>query len=349
MIIMVIPHSKPTIDISDAIAGFDIIYSGELADGDKVWEFEDGMKIYTSRGYAKCTSSGTTAIQIGLRAQNIGYGDEVVIPSYACYSIVSAVDATGARPVFADVGDMTPNITRETVEKKVTDRTKAIIAPHMFGILAGIEDIQDLGVPIIEDCAQSIGGLDVGSKGEISILSFYATKIMACGRGGMILTDNVFLDQRVRDLMRYDGRERAGECYNFSMTNIEAAIGCSQLRKLDEFIDKRGMIGDMYDTILSYYGLDDLIINRPKGSIVGRYVVRLPKDMNLDGIIEKMYSNGIDCRKPIYRPLHTYFGLEDFPNTDDAYSRDLSLPAYPSLDMDKVSYIGNKLVEIIKN
>lgn len=343
------PHSKPSVGVDEALELLDEVSKGAIGSGECTKEFEERMRAYTKREYSKCTSSGTTAIQLALRAQSIGIGDEVIIPSYVCYSVMSAVDAVGARPVFADIGKNSPNITRKSIESKMTGMTKNVIVPHMFGHRADIDKIQELGLPVIEDCAQAIGGSTIGSKGDVSILSFYATKILACARGGMVLTDDKNVYDRLDDLMQYDGRESAGECYNFSMTNLEAAIGLVQLEKLNGFIRKRNQIGKIYDNILKNQGLEETILRRPKGSIVGRYVLRLPEHKNLDEVIGKMKKEGIDCRKPVFRPLHTYLNSGNYPNTMNAYSRNISLPVYPGLEESHADYIGKKLVKIIKN
>ena len=349
-----IPHSRPKIGAREAIAAAREIMAGHLAAGPKIGELENSVSDYTGRLYARSTSSGTTAIQLALRAMGIGTGDSVIMPSYCCYSVYSAIDNAGAIPVLADVDAIVPNLSAETVKKNLTKRTKAVIVPHMYGSLADIECIESLGIPVIEDCAQAFGAVSwegrAGSRGVVSILSFYATKMMAGAKGGMILTDTLEISKRLEDLMRYDCRDTGGECYNLSMTNIEAAIALEQLKRLDGFADKRFKLAEAYDNLLREKGLESIVMPRPLGSVPFRYVVRLPERLEIDEVMKSLDEEGVDVRTPVFRPLHTYFGMEGnlFPNTESAQRHNLSLPIYPRLSFGSVSKVVDHLADHIK-
>jgi perosamine synthetase len=351
-----ISHSKPTIGLRELISLVPVIRSGKLGSGDKVSEFEEQVAKYIDLQYAAATSSGTTAIQLALRAMKVSSEDEIIIPSYICYSVMQAVENAGAKPVLADIDGFQPNLTKETIEKRVSKKTKAVVVPHMFGNVADIENISSLGIPVIEDCAQSIGAefqdrTKAGSKGYMTILSFYATKMMAAARGGMILTNDQLIYDRLTDLMRYDGRNEAGECYNLSMTNLEAAIGITQLERLDQFVEQRKAIARIYEDYLADAGLDENIIIGKDGSVPFRFVYRLNDNQDISSVIGMMVEAGVRCDKPVFRPLHTYLNVQEkeFENTAYAQAHNISLPIYPSLKNSEADYVIETFVKILKN
>jgi perosamine synthetase len=284
------------------------------------------------------------------------------MPSYVCIAPLNAVRYSGLEPKVADIGNYFGetglNINAAEIMKKISNQTRAIIAPHILG--DGIKDITDiinLGIPVIEDCALSIGA-EIGDQGSekkagsfsgISVYSFAATKVMtAAGTGGMVLTDSENLLKIMQNLTRYDGRERYNVSYNFKMGDIQAAFGREQLRKLDSFIDRRRKIAGQYDE--GFSGVKGIKIPyRTNGSIFFRYVISVDDPLRF---MEKMADHGIDCARPIFNPLHRYLGLDGkkFPNTENAQNHLVSIPIYPSLNNDQVSYIidtvrkvGNKI------
>ncbi len=233
---MKVPHSRPTIKEEEIYAVVSNLRSGQIASGNEVELFEKDMSRYIGVLDGVAVNSGTNALYLALKALDIKPGDEVLLPTYVCASVLSAVNYTGATPVLADI-DEGYNLAPESAGKKISDKTKAVIVPHMFGCPADMDGIMELNIPIIEDCAQSIGavykGKKLGSFGDLSIFSFFATKMMTTGHGGMVLTDSPELLKKLEDLTTYDEREEYGIAYNFELTDFQAAKPRSQLNRLD--------------------------------------------------------------------------------------------------------------------
>lgn len=250
-----IKHSKPTIDFSDINAVVGAMVDGEIATGSIVNEFEKELSNHIGRNYALATTNGSSAMHLALRALNIGLGDEVILPSYVCISVLSAIKNCNATPILCDINEDDYNISINEVKRKITKSTKAIILVHMFGNpVNNVKDFLDLNIPIIEDCAHSIGAKinnkNVGSFGLISVFSFYATKMMTTGSGGMVLTDDKNIIQKLKDLTTYDNKEEYSENYNYKMSDIQAALGINQIRKLNDFINRRKKIASRYFELL---------------------------------------------------------------------------------------------------
>jgi len=327
---MRIPHSRPTISQEDIEAVTSNILGGQIASGAEVDLFEKEMGGYVGALGGTATNSGTCALHLALNALGIARTDEVILPTYVCASVLSAVNYTGATPVLADIGSEGYNIDPASTEKKLSKKTKAIIVPHMFGIPANLEKLMNLGVPVIEDCAQSIGaeykGKKLGSFGDLSIFSFYATKVMTTGHGGMVLSNSEKLIGRLEDLTRYDEREEYRTSYNYEMTDFQAALGRGQLRRLDGFIARRKEIADTYDDTFEALGIPG---RKNREGICFRYVIELD---NPDAFIREMNARGISCAKPVFKPLHRYNGnAREFPNAERAMGRAVSIPVYPSM------------------
>ncbi len=232
-----IPHSRPTISKEDVSSVADNLIGGQIASGKETALFEKEMSEYIGALGGVATNSGTNALHLALKAIGVKMGDEVVLPSYVCASVLSAVNYTGATPVLADIESRGYNIDPESVEKKISKKTKAIIVPHMFGAPANLGKLLALGVPIIEDCAQSVGaeyiGKRVGSFGDLSVFSFYATKVLTTGQGGMVLTNSQKLLENLANLTKYDELEEYCIAYNYELADFSAALGRNQLRRLD--------------------------------------------------------------------------------------------------------------------
>jgi perosamine synthetase len=321
-----IPHSRPAVDEADAQEVHDAVFSGNLATGLYVEGFLSELKGRTNRSYGVAVSSGTSALHLALRALDVTNDDEVIMPSYVCYSVLSAVRQCGAVPVLVDINSDDPNISLADTRRRLTKKTKAIIIPHMFGrAVRDIEEFKKLGVHIIEDCAQGFGMARMGSHGLISVFSFYATKFVATATGGAVLTDDKMLYDRMVDLTTYDGRMHDGECYNYRMSDLQASLGRSQIKKMDSFIARRKVIAKLYSDMLSSSDL-----KLPQESLYFRFVVRHP---DAEAIIANMRSRGVDAARPVFMPLHNYLNLPDidFPNASAAHRTSISIPIYPDL------------------
>lgn len=341
-----ISHSKPTLDQDDYQGVLDVLKSGYLVQGEKVIKFEEDLSSFVGVKDGVAVSSGTAALHLSLIALGVGKGDEVIIPGYVCPALLNAISYVNAVPIIADVDKFTLNIDVDNLKGRITGRTKAIIVPHMFGLPADIDEIMSLGIPVIEDCAQSAGsrykGGHTGSFGLLSVFSFYATKMLSTGEGGMVLSNDDGLIRTVSDLRDYDEKESYSVRYNYKMTDIQAALGISQLRKLTSFIKRRKEIAGLYDEVLQEMTFPIPAVPEGREHIYYRYVLLLD---NAFGFIENMKKRGIECRRPVYKPLHEYLGLSEFPVTDEIFQQAVSIPIYPSLSDSEVK----RIIDTMKN
>jgi dTDP-4-amino-4,6-dideoxygalactose transaminase len=204
----VIPHSRPSVDEVEMRALQNVLSSGQLAQGPQVQAFEKELGSFHGFPPGVATSSGTAALHLALLSLGVGPGDEVLLPSYVCSAPLHAAYHSGATPVLVDVEPTTGNMDPDDLKKRLTSKSKAIIAVHLFGLPSDIDEILALGLPVIEDCAQSLGanqeGRMLGTMGAISICSFYATKLITTGEGGMLLSRDPGLLTSAKDLRDYD-------------------------------------------------------------------------------------------------------------------------------------------------
>jgi dTDP-4-amino-4,6-dideoxygalactose transaminase len=204
-----------------------------------------------------------------------------------------------------------------------------------------------MGVPVIEDCAQAIGALDagrpVGSRGALAVVSFYATKMLTTGEGGMVAGSDPALLARVRDLREYDEREDLAPRFNYKLTDLGAALGRAQLRRLGEFIQRRRQIAEAYRR-----GLARAACQLPPDAGGGRHVYHrfvIGVERPLDPLIKRLEARGVQCRRPVWRPLHRALGREGFPQADALWESSLSIPCYPALTDADARRVSEALVE----
>ena len=334
-----IPHSRPTLGEAEIQAVAKVIKSGHIAEGEVVARFEKTFAGKMGVQHAVAVSSGTAALHLALLAMGIGPDEEVIIPSYVCTALLHAVQYVGARPVPAEIDPLTYNIDPDDVKKRITTRTGAIIVPHMFGLAADLDKLLKLDVPIIEDCAQAVGGTYqqkmLGTFGDIAIFSFYATKVMATGEGGMVTSNSPEIIERVRDLKTYDQKKSEQVRYNYKMTDVQAALGEMQLGRLDDFIEGRRKIARQY--FKSLKSLDIKISAEKAGHIYYRFVVGLETDC--DWFIRKLAQKAVGCARPVFLPIHRHLKMDGYPVTDKVWETSLSIPIYPSLNNSEIEQI----------
>jgi perosamine synthetase len=346
---MNIPHSMPTLGEDEAKGLQEVLASGRIATGEEVAKFEQDMTSYLSLGGAVATASGTAALHLSLLALGVKEGDEVICPSFTCSALVNALYHCRATPRLVDVNEETMNISLTATRKALTKRTAAIIIPHMFGYpVEAMDDFLALGPPLIEDCAQSLGathqGRMTGTWGAAAIFSFYATKVITTGQGGMVASRNKGLLEQVRDLRAYDKKEDYKIRYNFCMTDLEARMGRIQLNKLSSFLKAREQRAQWYDKHMR--GLKGVLMPR-KGGIYYRYIVRIQGD-KLERVIAQLHREGIEAQHPIFRPLHRYLGFDGFDATEQVFAEALSLPIYPRLKAADASNISRCLKKAVE-
>ena len=343
-----IPHSQPMLGQAEIKKVAEVIASGQIAQGEMVAEFETAFAETMGVKDALAVSSGTAALHLVLAAMDIGAGDEVIMPSFVCTALLNAVSYVGAVPVIADIDPISYNIDPADTQKRISDRTRAIIVPHMFGLAADLKALLAFGIPIIEDCAQATGGSYsgrlLGTLGHAAVYSFYATKVMTTGEGGMIITDSRQLYDRMHDLRDYDNRDDYRIRYNYKMTDLQAAVGLEQLERLSDFIDRRRKIAAGYRQ-----SLIDLPVRLPpksSGHIYFRYVMDVGRDVS--AWIAKLKQRGVACARPVYNPLHRYLALKGYPRTDSAWQNSLSIPLFPALTDTQAETVSSVLRNLLK-
>jgi dTDP-4-amino-4,6-dideoxygalactose transaminase len=335
----IIPHSRPTLGPDEAKAVVAVIESGYIAEGQNVKNFEQAVANFLGAEHAMSTNSGTAALHLTLLAMGIGSGDEVIIPSYVCSALLNAVNYTGATAILADIDPDTFNLDVADIERRLNPATKAIIVPHLFGLPADMKSLLGLGVPIVEDCAQSIGAVDdqrpVGLSGVAGICSFYATKVITTGEGGMVATNSRDIAVRIRDLKTYDQRRDYKIRFNYKMNDIQAALGIVQLKKLGSIIRRRRKIAERYNRAFNSCRLK--LPPTDCGHIYFRYVLGLKMDAR--PWIQELARMGIIADRPIHLPLHHSLKLAGYPATETAWQQSLSIPIYPTLTDAEISRV----------
>ena len=344
-------HSRPTIDQSDIESVAQVLRSGHLEDGTNVLELEQLFRSRFHRKYAIAVSSGFASILLSLKALGVTAGHDVIIPSYTCQALLNPIRLLGAKPVLADVEENSFNISFESVTRLISGKTRAIIVPHTFGFPAKIDAIKRFGIPIVEDCAQALGGFyqetELGTYGDLAVFSFYATKMIAAGDGGIIVTDNDEYYRIIQDHRYYGHRKGCSTlAYNFHMTNLPAALAFSQMKRLSWFIQKRKELALLYDELLAdVTDVSTSFVNK-ESSCFYRYPIRVS---DAESVIKKMKCLGVGCGYGVLDGMHQIMGLEDkhFPNTEWNLKTIVSIPIYPLLSEKDVLQVVDALKQIL--
>ena len=367
-----IPYGKQTIEQDDIEAVVDVLQSDFLTTGPKIAEFEQTVADYVGAKYAVAISNGTSALHAACFAAGIGPGDEVITTPLTFAASANCVLYCGGTPVFADVDPKTYNIDPEDIRRKITDRTKAIIAVHLAGQPCDMDAIHSIarehGLIVIEDGAHALGsvykGKKVGSMSDMTTFSFHPVKPITTGEGGMIVTDKENFYKKMvlfrshgitRDdsmMTRNDGPwfyQQFDLGYNYRITDIQCALGCSQMKKLDRFLARRKEIVARYneafadcDNIITPYQLSDT------ESGWHLYIVQV-KNCDRRQVFEAMREKGIGVNVhyiPVY--MHPYYqehGYENVhcANAEEIYSHIISLPLYPGLTSEQQDYVIDTL------
>ncbi len=343
-----IPHSRPSINQEEIRAVTDVLQSGHLAQGAVVERFERGMAAYLGVAGGVAVNSGTMALEVALRVLGVGPGDEVILPSYVCAAPWQAVQRVGAQARLVDIEPETFQIDADLARAAITSRTRAIIVPHLFGLPADLTRLAQLGVPLIEDCAQTLGAMEqgraVGSVGVLTVCSFYANKLLCAGEGGMVLSNDPVLLERARALREYDGAPSLNpQATNLKMTDLQAAIGLAQLNRLPELLERRVSLARSYREALAGSSAVLPVVPVGRSHVYYRFVVRISKKRSgsdeLSECLGRLERQGVQCRKPVFRSLHRYLGLEGFSASEAAEREALSLPLYPALADEEAAQI----------
>lgn len=332
-----VPHSKPSLGQAEWEAVRSVLASGHLTQGPVVRQLEASWCRHTTMAFAACTGSGLGALRLSLVALEVSAGDEVIVPAYSCVALLNAVLAVGGTPVLADVTRDHWTIDTADVRRRMTSRTKAIVAVHLFGMPVELPSLVSLGLPVIEDCAHGIGGRcggkPFGASGTLSIASFYGTKFLAGGEGGVVAGHARHLIERVKRARDYGDQEANALHLNDKMTEIEAALVAAQLARLPELLTRRAERAARYQTALSTLADGGLVALPPDvpGRIWYRYPVRL-LEHDAKTVCHWMAAHGVRADQPVWDLRTSRFWSSEFPVTAEAFDRLVSLPLYPDLE-----------------
>jgi dTDP-4-amino-4,6-dideoxygalactose transaminase len=347
-----IPIARPLVSQAEKDAVLAVLESGQLAQGPRTALFEEDFAKYTGVTHAIGLNSGTAALIVALQAHGIGPGDEVITTPFSFIATATSIIACGATPVFVDLDPFDLNLDPGLVEDAVTDDTKAVLVVHLYGGPARMTEITEIcdeyDLALIEDAAQAHGAVHddrrVGSFGT-GCFSFYPTKNMTTGEGGMITTDDPVIAERCRAIRNHGQRSRyVHELYglNWRMTEICAALGQVQLEQLDGWNEQR-----LKNAERLAMGIDRVQppAMRPGDlHVFHQYTVRVPNDR--DGVVDRLHATGIGAAVHYPVPIHHQpimvehgFGDYELPIAEAAAESVLSLPVHPSLTDDEIERI----------
>ncbi|MCK4733484.1 MAG: UDP-4-amino-4,6-dideoxy-N-acetyl-beta-L-altrosamine transaminase [Methanophagales archaeon] len=372
-----IPYGHQWIDESDIEEVVAVLKSDWITTGPKIAEFEDALCSYIGTKYAVAVNSGTSALDIAVQTLNLPKGSEVITTPFTFVATSNAVLYNNLKPIFADIEKETRNINPDEVRKKITDKTKAIIYVDYAGQPCDIEEIKEIAedheLYLIEDACHAIGaeykGKKVGNFADVTIFSFHPVKHITTGEGGAVVTNNKEFYDRLK-ILRNHGIDKsaldrfgpeAGWAYdlkllgrNYRITDFQAALGISQLKKLDEFVRRRERIVKMYNAAFDAMPeIEAPVVLSYVKPIWHIYTVLL-NGINRDIFFSKMRERNIGVNVhyiPIYRFSYyqEYFNFnpKDFPVTDEVFSKIVTLPLFPKMEDEEVIYVVDTVKETI--
>ena len=371
-----IPYGRQTIEDDDIEAVVEVLKSDYLTTGPMIESFEKKVCEYTGAKYAVAISNGTAALHAACFAAGIGEGDEVITTPITFAASSNCVLYCGGTPVFADIDPRTYNIDPEDIRKKITPKTKAIIAVHLTGQPCAMDEIFEIAkehnLIVIEDGAHALGaeykGKKIGTLSDMTTFSFHPVKPITTGEGGMIMTNDDKLYEKLV-LFRSHGITRDSNLmtknegpwyyeqlclgYNYRMTDIQCALGLNQMGKLDRFIAKRRELAKRYDE--AFAGEKNIITPYQSPYSLSGWHLYIIQVLNCDrkNVFEKLREQGIGVNVhyiPVYH--HPYYRENGFENTvcknaEELYSHMISLPLYPGLSEEQQDEVINKVKTIV--
>ncbi len=379
-----IPFAPPLIGNEEKREVMDTLGSGWITTGPKTQRFEEAIKRYVNAKHAVCVNSCTAALHLSLDALGIKKGDEVITSPFTFASTGHVILHQSARPIFVDVDKSTFNMDPDLIKKKITKKTKAIIPVHYGGHPCQMHEILKIArkynLKVVEDAAHAIGskykGRMIGSIGDVTCFSFYATKNMTTAEGGILTTNDKKLADKARILSMYgisDARRiwkryaPKGNWYydirylgyKYNMTDIQASLGLHQLKRLPGFIKKRSQFAKLYDKHLR--GIEEIQLPRINSNVISSwhlYPILLKDNLlkiDRNSFIEKLKGFNIGT-SVLFQPLHLHsfyrktLGTKkgDFPVSEDIYNKIVCLPVSPKLSFSDINYIALVIKSIIR-
>jgi dTDP-4-amino-4,6-dideoxygalactose transaminase len=347
----------PDVGPAEVAAAAEVLESGQLTMGPKVEQFEAGLASACEVEHAVVVSSGTAALHLALLALELGRGDEVLVPAYTFPATANVVALVGARPVLVDVDSETMNLDLERASAAVTPRTRAVLAVHLFGrplAWDGLEAALPEDVVLLEDAAGALGGRrqgrPCGSLGRLGCLSFHPRKVVTTGEGGAVVTGNDGLADAIRRLRHHgwrppDNRDLPAAGFNYRLSDLQCAIGLTQLERLDELLARRRELAAAYEERL--HGAVATPSAEP-GDEHGwqAYVVQLDRR---DEALAALREAGIEAQIGTYgvHRLAAYRDQGSFPGADACFERALALPFHSRLSEDDLDRVAQTLLSFV--
>lgn len=359
-----IPLARPYIDEHDKQAVINVLDSRQISLGPTQIQFERVFKSFVKTQYACAVSNGTTGLHLAVRALGLQKGDEVITTSFSFIASTNCLLYEGIKPVFVDIEKDTYNIDPKKIEKAITKKTKAILVVHIFGQPATMDAILKIArkykLRIIEDACESLGAQynskPVGSFGDVSVFAFYANKIITTGEGGMIVTNNKKVYEYCASA-RNQGRSLTNEWlhhirlgYNYRMSDMQAALGISQLKKIRFFIEQRRKIALWYNRHLSSISSLTLPqIGKNRSHVWFLYTIRAPQEKR-DYLIKQLGKYGVQS-KAYFPPIHEqpYIQTKKYflPETIAVSATTIALPMYVEMQEKDVIYIASVIKKFL--
>jgi UDP-4-amino-4,6-dideoxy-L-N-acetyl-beta-L-altrosamine transaminase len=365
-----IPYSTQLIDDDDIAAVTEVLKSSHLTQGPKVEAFEQALCDYTGAQYAVTFNSATSALMAAYAAAGIGKDDEIITTPISFVATSNMAIALNAKPLFCDV-KLDGNIDERLIEKLITPKTKAIVPVDFAGKPVALKTIQDIAkrhdLLVIEDASHALGssidGQKIGSLSDMTIFSFHAIKPITTGEGGAVLTDNKAYAEKLR-LFRSHGiakkqfwnSDMVSMGYNYRLTDLAAALGLSQLKRLNAFIDRRNEIAAYYyDRFKGHKLFQTILIPENEHSARHLYPVTLIPSLQCpkEDIFTSLHEKGIGVQVH-YKPIHQnsfyieQYGKQSFLVAEDFYRSELSLPCHQKMSMEDAAFVADTFLEVLE-
>ena len=370
-----IPVNTPLINVGDASSVAKTIKSGWISsEGPSVKEFENKIAKFLDRKFGCAVSSGTAALEIAIRSLGLKKNDEVIMPSFTIISNAMAIVKSSAKPILVDVNLNTWNIKIEDIEKKITKKTKCLMIPHIYGLSNDMDKILKIAkkynLYLIEDAAEVLGlkykNKFCGSFGDISILSFYANKHITTGEGGMLLTNNKNLNNKFKDYRNlcFGSKKNRFNHYdiswNYRYTNIQAALGLNQLKRINKIVKRKHEIGDYY--YKHFKNIKNIILQPNKLSYckniywVFGIVIKKNNKNKINEVISKLAKRNIGTR-PFFWPMHKQDAFKNkglfkgirLPNSEFIAKNGFYLPSGLGLSLKELKFVKDTVISVLKH
>ncbi len=364
------PIMQPLLNGNELAYVSDCINTGWISSqGAYVKRFEKEFAEYCGAQYAVAVSNGTVALHLALAALDIKAGDEVIVPDLTFAASINAIIYTGATPIIVDVDATTWTISLEDIEKNITPRTKAIMPVHLYGHPCHMDEIMALAkkhnLLVVEDAAEAIGGKykgkHVGTFGEAATFSFFGNKTITTGEGGMVFFKDKAIYEKAM-VLRDHGMSKERKYwhdyvgFNYRMTNLQAAIGCAQLERIDEFVEAKRKLATFYNKILSATG--NFILPPQESWATNGYwlytaILKDTANISRDELMDKMLKNGVETRA-VFFPLHEMPPYKNYPtkstfkNANHISAQGISLPSSVNITQEELDNMSNALHSIFK-